>query len=151
MLSVQEVKEVMYEGYVALYNLRVSTRTKHRMFSELTAENPDNWRVVGITEAALKEFAKNDFNRPTTVCRAHTVERIQTSRDMFDGPLLDIDAWWELYTSRDQTVIATKSENMRKEAEISAYDVPAGLFRTSGFAFKCGKPEKEFLKSLISG
>jgi len=72
---------------------------------------------------------------------------MQTSREMFEGPMMDMDVWWEFYTSRDKTVIATKSENMRKEAEVSAFEVPEGLFPSRGFAFRVGKEEREFLLS----
>ncbi len=141
------VKESMYDGYRALYALDLPVQVKHRMFTELSSINPSNWRVVGMTLAALDEFVRHGLDRPRTVCRAHAVTRMQTSREMFEGPMMDMDVWWEFYTSRDKTVIATKSENMRKEAEVSAFEVPEGLFPSRGFAFRVGKEEREFLLS----
>lgn len=144
------VRYQLYQGYVALYNLDLPMRIKHRMFGELCSGlNPDHWRVVGMTELALQEFIANNFDRPKTVCRAHKVSRLETSKEMFEGPLMSFDEWWELYYERDKTVLATKSENMQKATEVQAYDVPAGLFVSKGYAFRVSKDEKAFLKEKV--
>ena len=41
--------------------------TKHRMLQNLMGMRKDGWRVIGITEAALKKFIENDFERPKTL------------------------------------------------------------------------------------
>ena len=148
-LRIEEIKEIIYEGYVALYNLRIPYQTKHRMFTEMWDLSPDNWRVVGITEAALAEFVENKWNRPKVVCRAHKIERIETSREMFEGPLMKMEAWWRFVTDRDTTVLATKSENMSAAQEVSAFDVPSGLFPSRGFAYRVGPEEKAFLQKIF--
>ena len=71
-----------------------------------------------------------------------------TSKEMLEGPLMDIDTWWEFYKNNDITVLATATENKSKEKEVIKYKVPSGLFETQGFAARVGPEEVEFLKGL---
>ena len=45
-------------------------------------------------------------------------------------------------------VLATASENYSKGQEIIKYNVPNGLFGRSGFGFRVGTEEIDFLKKL---
>ena len=110
----------------------------------------DGWRVIGITEAALKNFIEIDFESPKGINRSHIFQRSESSKIMIEKLDWDIESWWNFYVERDECILATSSENMDKKPDVIKHEVPRGLFNTRGFAFTVKKAEKEFLKSLSS-
>ena len=56
-------KEDFYHDFLLIRKMRAPTNKRYRMLGELFAVNPDAWRVIGITEAAVKVFAKHNFKR----------------------------------------------------------------------------------------
>jgi hypothetical protein len=122
----------------------------------MSGKNKDFWRVVGITELAFNKIVENDYELPkgtkdNRIQRAHIKNRIETSREMLEGPLMDIDTWWKFYLDNDKCVLATASENHSKEPETIKYNVPIGLFECSGFSFKVKSEEVNFLRELKEG
>jgi hypothetical protein len=151
------VKEIFYHDFLLIRKMKASFQTKHRMLWEMlgmSGKNKDFWRVVGITELAFNKIVKNDVNvakksiKNNRIQRAHIKKRIETSREMLEDPLMDIDTWWKFYSDNDKCVLATASENHSKEPEIIKYNVPIGLFECSGFSFRVGTDEINFLKKL---
>ena len=67
---------------------------------------------------------------------------------MFEKYDWSFDEFWNFIDERDNTILATTKENYSKGEEISAYDVPKGLFEAYGFAYRVNEREIEFLKSL---
>jgi len=82
------------------------------------------------------------------VNRSHIHQRSETSKYLFSQTDWDRDSWWDYYTKRDITILATSSENMDKKQDISKFDVPIGLFKARGFAFTVKDSEKEFLRDI---
>jgi len=145
-------KEDFYHDYLLIRKMRAPTSKRYRMLGELFACYPDAWRVVGITEDALKIFAAHNFKRVSRmgINRSHLVDRVKTYTTMLEGPLMECNEWWQFYLDNDKTILATSSENMSNGFS-KVYDVdPAlGLFKSHGFAWRHKDPEIEFLKETI--
>jgi len=145
----EDIKDIIFRGFLALQKMKgVPINVKHRMLGNLISMNKNTWRVVGITQAALEKFVENDFERPKGVNRSHIHQRSETSKYLFSQTDWDRDSWWDYYTERDITILATSSENMDKKQDISKFDVPIGLFKARGFAFTVKDAEKEFLRDI---
>ena len=153
----RSVKEIFYHDFLLIKKMKASFQTKHRMLWEMlgmSGKNKDFWRVVGITELAFNKIVENDVSdakkniKNNRIQRAHIKKRIETSREMLEGPHMDMDTWWKFYKDNDKCVLATASENHSKTQEIIKYNVPRGLFECSGFSFKVGTEEIDFLKKL---
>ena len=151
------IQKDAYHDFLKIREMKSSFPTKHRMLWEMLSKNGENkdfWRVVGITELAFNKIVKTDVDaakksiKDNRIQRAHIVKRIETSKKMLEGPRMDIDTWWEFYLANDTCVLATASENYSKGQEIIKYNVPNGLFGRSGFGFRVGTEEIDFLKKL---
>lgn len=113
-----------------------------------------SWRVVGITEAALKTYAASDFRHQARngLSRAHKVPRIKTVRELLskDAPFDPMD-FMRIWITNDVTVICAKGEN---KAELPPY-IP--ISNDEGLLFGCDrklagwyyrKKERNLLMSL---
>ena len=70
-----------------------------------------SWRVVGITEEAIKAIARNNFNYPTrTLARDHTRTRSETYNRTFNEKMVFED-WWNWIWENDKTVLVTNEEH----------------------------------------
>jgi hypothetical protein len=147
----QTMKNDIYKNYLLVLQMATSTARKIRILTEIFADNPDCWRVVGITKSALKRFKDFKFKRASRmgINRSHIVDRNKTYRRLIEHPIYDIDAFWQFYEENDKTVLSTSSENM------SGLDIEAvipvnvvDLFKNSGFAWRHSKAEVSFLKGL---
>jgi hypothetical protein len=73
-----------------------------------------SWRVVGITPAALEEFAAAGFHSKSGqgITRGHLQPRIETVRKLLlpDEPLSEED-FFETWLAADRTVLCAKGEN----------------------------------------
>ena len=145
--------EDFYHDYLLIRKMRAPTSKRYRMLGELFAVNPDAWRVVGITENALRVFAEHGFKRVSRmgINRSHMVDRIKTYTTMLEGPLMECDEWWNFYVDTDKTILATSTENMGKGEWSKIYDIDTslGLFRSQGFAWCHKEPEITFLKETL--
>ena len=80
MSTEDSTKDIIFGGFLALQKMKgVPVNVKHRMLTNLMAMNKNSWKVVGITQAALKKFVDNDFNRPKGVNRSHIHQRSETT------------------------------------------------------------------------
>ena len=148
-MDIEILKKTIFDGFLAVKKIKnITPSVRHRMLGCILSMNPNAWRVIGITKAALIKFIENDFKRPKGVNRSHIKQRSETSRIMFEKDSWDMDSWWEFYTERDKCILATSSENMNKDPEIIFAKVPEGLFKTRGFAYIVKDEEKAFLKQL---
>lgn len=147
-------KEDFYHDFLLIRKMRAPTTKRYRMLGELFAVNPNAWRVVGVTENALRVFAEHDFKRVSRmgVNRSHLVDRIDTYTTMLEGPLMKCEDWWNFYVDTDKTVLATSTENMGKGEWSKIYDIAPslGLFQSQGFAWRHKEPEIKFLKETIN-
>lgn len=148
-------KEIMHSDYLVVCKMRSSISIKVRLITEITSQNPDVWRVVGITDAALRIFEKHNFQRVSRmgVNRSHIVNRNTVYREMLENPIEDFKEWWGFYHENDRCVLATRKENMSESVGDDYIDIDEslGLFKSRGYAWTHRKDvEGEFLRKLAS-
>lgn len=119
----------MYEDYQSLRLMNASRDSKIKLLEFIVAQGTNNWRVVGITPAALEQFERQEYRRVTGsgIQRAHLYPRIETY-----GQLIDTNteqaAFWEWIEERDRTIFAVKGEHSDVTfAQAIRFDDP-GLF-----------------------
>lgn len=143
----------LYHDYLLIREMKVSDNTKVRMLTELMANNPNMWKIIGITEAALTVFKNSDFKRTGRmgINRSHFKKggRHKFYKEMLENPPTDYQTWWQDYEEFDKTIFATSSENKKNEfSKIIEFTDNDDIFKPSGFAWKHGKKEVDFLKKL---
>ena len=139
-----------HKYYLQLCKWDIPTKNKVKILGELMASAyDDHWRVIGITKEALNVFKTHGFKRVSRmgINRGHIFDRKDTLKFMLDHPFQDVDEWWNFYYDRDKTILITSTENMTGKLS-DHYIVPEGLFHNSGFAWRHGKQEVEFLTEL---
>lgn len=117
------------------------------------------WRVVGITREALDELEKVEFNKnklPRALCRGHIVDRIQTSRSLFDREEpMRLEDFFDTFLHNDRTVIMLNKQNDHTKPfpKFIPIDNPdAALFPNGSLmSWKHRKKEREYLRQLHSG
>lgn len=145
-----------HAAYLAICDFNCSPKAKRAMLDTLIADWPGHWQVVGITRAALEEFARYDFKRKSgmDLNRSHLMDRIDRNTYLLENVITDATEWWTYITDHDSTVLTTKSENMTdKWSEVFDFsDLPAeDAFTNSGFNCKYrAKIEKPYLQSLFA-
>jgi hypothetical protein len=114
------------------------------------------WRVVGITREALDLLAITDFNKnklPRQLCRGHIVDRIETTRLLFqrEAPM-GLEEFFEVFLKSDRTVIMLNKQNDHTKpfpAYIEIDNPDAALFPNGSLmGWKHRKKEREFLREL---
>jgi len=141
-------KKEIYEDALVVKTLKAPTKIKIRMLSELCGIYEDHWKVIGITKDALKVFFENNFERKSKmgINRSHFQDRYKTFTHLLTHDL-NCDEWWEYYDKHNVTVLATSTENMTNIwSEVYDVDTNLNLFKSSGFSWKHGKQEQQFLK-----
>ena len=139
-----------HQYYLDICGWDMPIKKKIRIMGELMAScYDDHWRVVGITREALNVFQAHGYKKVPRmgINRGHVFDRKDTLDAMINIPFQDAEEWWEFFYNRDQTILQTSTENMTGKLS-ETYEVPPGLFHTSGFAWKHGTEEIEFLIGL---
>ena len=139
-----------HKYYLQICKWDIPTKNKVKILGELMASAyDDHWRVIGITKEALNVFQNHGFKRVSRmgINRGHIFDRKDTLKYMLDYPFQDVDEWWNFYYDRDKTILMTSTENITGKLS-DHYSVPEGLFHNSGFAWRHGKEEVEFLTEL---
>jgi hypothetical protein len=114
------------------------------------------WRVVGITRKALDRLATVDFQKqklPRQLCRGHIVDRIATTRTLFDRDQpMPLDLFFEAFLENDCTVIMLNEENTHGKGFPTFIEIDnpdAALFRNGALmSWKHRKEERIFLQNL---
>ena len=141
-------KEEMHQDYLTIYGMNAPLPKKAIMLGGLLSCYEETWRVVGITEEALKVFKKHDFKSASKmgINRAHKVHRITTYKEMLSIKM-EIESWWAYYIKHDTTILSTSSENRRHVfSKTIIIDEQLGLFKSRGFKWRHGRDEISFLK-----
>jgi hypothetical protein len=143
----------LYDDYTLIRKMKVKDNSKVRMLTELMANNPKMWQIVGITHNALHVFHKCNFKRVNRmgINRSHFLMggRHTFYLNMLTNPLTDYQTWWQQYEEFDKTIFATSSENKKNTfSEIIEFTNGHDMFKPSGYAWKHGQKEVDFLKKL---
>ena len=161
-------KEKLEEFFSIFKELAKAKYPEHkslvRAFTALYGCYNDNpWRVVGITEEALKAFESTGFSRvpnnkdPMRVERAHIKQRSQWVKEMFEREWSCAKEWADFLYENDRTVLATAYENkmsdQKGEPLVIAYEIPDNgeYFRSQFIGCKFRKKvEGVLLKSFLT-
>ena len=140
----------LHKYYLDICKWDIPTKNKVKILGELMASAYENhWRVIGITKEALNVFQAHGFKKVSRmgINRGHIFDRKDTLQYMLDYPFRDVEEWWNFFYDRDKTILMTSTENITGKLS-DHYSVPEGLFHNSGFAWRHGKEEVEFLTEL---
>lgn len=146
-------EESIYEAYKVIKKIDAPISIKVRVLSELLGGYENIWQVTAITRNALIRFHKYKFRKESgmKINRAHIEDRADTYKFLLTSNL-NFDQWWKHFLPKNKTILAISEEN--KNIKIVPNDekfiIPKhlNLFKSSGFAWRHGKLEVEFLKQL---
>lgn len=102
----------------------------------------DSWRVIGISEDALRKIAAT--GKSDGLQRGHWFARDQRYEAMFseEVPPMDRDALINFFFEHDTTVVITKEQNNAGGDHTTwgkIIAVPEGIFTTRGYGFSVRK------------
>ena len=58
-----EIAKIMHQDYLEVCKMRSSIPIKVRVLTVIFGQNPDTWRVVGVSKKAIVVFAEHNFQR----------------------------------------------------------------------------------------
>ena len=126
-----------------------------RILTSIMAAKPFSWRVVGITEAALKKFSEFNFRYKSKagLTRAHLVPRIVTVGTLLaPSEPFNESEFLKIWLQNDKTVLCALGENKTSLPDFIPFE------NADGELFSCHRVlagwrhhrrEQEFLKNLF--
>jgi len=151
-----ERREATWQVYRTMHASRhlYHIKTLRTVLSELMYAEPDAWRAVGITRAALARYREADHRSITGLERAHLTDRQHMVGHIIDRdePLscLELFDYWR---ATDRVVIASRGENRSNTlGDWIAFDnADAEYFRRLGIGFSFRRDiEGELTRKLAS-
>jgi hypothetical protein len=135
--------DFIYKAYLLLKEAPATLEkwARQRAFESIAA-NLYSWRVVGISEAALRRIDQTGTNR--SLQRGHWFQRTDRYEAMFSSsaPPMQRDELLRFFFEHDTTVVILKEENNARDdhnAWGKIVPVPDGLFTTRGYGFNVRK------------
>jgi len=158
------LRKVLHGLYIALFKARQTCPGDFpdgyltRILTAIMGIEDCGWRVIGITREALDALATNDFNKNklhSKLCRGHKIDRIKTTRELFDREKpMKLDEFFKVFLRNDQTVIMLNEQNNHTKPfpKFIKIDNPdAELFPNGSLmGWKHRKKEREYLRQLHS-
>lgn len=133
-----DIKKEIYEDAQILKMMKAPDKIKVKILGDLLIRYENIWRVVGITEQALKVFAKHDFKKVSKmgINRSHLQDRHRTYPYLFNENL-SFKEWWNYLKENNDCILATASENMKGNSgvKIISIDTNLNLFKSKGFSW----------------
>lgn len=143
----------IYDDAQLIKKMKAPKEIKVKILGALLSRFEGIWRVVGITEDALKKFESKGFKRESgmQINRSHLKDRSDTYPPLVTEDL-SYEKWWDYLLKHNDCILTTSSENMSgiwsRKIEI---DTNLGLFMSSGYAWKHRlKKEGAYLKVLYN-
>jgi hypothetical protein len=131
--------EFLYKNYLLLRTAPPSvTKWARQLALESIASCKNSWRVIGISELALREIAA--AGKRTDQQRGHWYPREKRYGTLFGekSKILERDAFIKFFFEHDTTVILTKAQN-NKNGDHSTWGrivpVDEGFFPLRGYIF----------------
>lgn len=123
-----------------------------RILTSIMSAKPFAWRVVGVTEAALKKFHELNYRYQSghRLTRAHLRPRIETVRELLNRsePMSESE-FIEYWFAHDRTVLCAVGENKTTVPQYIDIENSDGLlFSSNRIAWQHGKKERELLQTL---
>jgi hypothetical protein len=118
-VAYREPTEAEKRNYYAIYELvfdsHFSLSKKRSVMTAVFGYEAWSWRVVGITEDAIRAIARNNFNKPARVlARDHQLPRVTTYNKLFEKKM-PFGEWWDWIWENDQTTLMTNEEHHNKK------------------------------------
>ncbi len=160
------LREALHGLYVALFSAKRACPEDFRggrltaIQTAIMAIEDCGWRVVGIAREALDLLATVDFNKnklPRQLCRGHIIDRIETTRSLFDKreEPMALKDFCSTFLHNDRTVIMLNKQNDHTKPfpDYIEIDNPdAALFPNGSLmSWKHRKKEREYLRHCILG
>ena len=153
MTPTAEQQEAIYEFYCLIYSSNFAQAKKRTLMTSVMCYEKWSWRVVGITENAVRAIARNNYNKPKKIlARDHVNPRAETYSKIFSGDLMSLHDWWSWVWERDKTVLMTNDEHhSRAISRVFEIDTSLGLFQCAGLVGWNQTKEKEgaYVESLV--
>lgn len=110
----EEEKKNYYAIYELIYDSHFSLSKKRSVITAVLGYEAWSWRVVGITEEAVKAIARNNFNKPARIlARDHQLPRVTTYNKIFESKMPFVE-WWSWIWENDKTTLMTNEEHHSK-------------------------------------
>lgn len=107
-------KQNYYAIYELIYDSHFSLSKKRSVITAVLGYEAWSWRVVGITEEAIKAIARNNFNKPARMlARDHHLPRVETYNKIFEIKM-PFSEWWDWIWENDKTTLMTNDEHHSK-------------------------------------
>ena len=104
-------KKRLYEFYELLFDSHFTLSKKRSVMRAVLGYETWSWRVVGISEEAIKAIARNNFNKPVRkLARDHTKTAATTYKIAFERKM-QFEEWWNLIWENDKTILITNEEH----------------------------------------
>ncbi len=143
--------------YLAVYRAHRSdpeTWNSHHCTRVLTAVMGGrhfSWRVVGITEAALKILYEHGFQlkKGVKITRAHIKARADTVQALLKLPELSETDFIDFWLKHDEVVLCGPGENRKQVGKYHLIENDSGaLFSSNTVSWKHKQPERDHLAAM---
>ena len=146
-------QSLMHQFYCLIHSSGFALSKKRTLMTSVMGYEKWSWRVVGISEEAIRAIAKHGYRKPPrTLARDHVKPRAETYTKIFEGDLMPLEEWWLWVWEHDKTVLMTNQEHTsRSISRVYEIDWTLGLFQCAGLAGWSQTKAKEgtFLKNLV--
>ncbi len=138
--STESRRAATHAIYLTLHRARgfYHPKTLRTVMCEMMYAEPQAWRAVGITRAALAAYADAGHRPIKGLERAHLTDRSKMVSHVFDREEpLSCDELFSYWIETDQVVIAMRAENRAAQLGgwISFENPDASLFTRAGIGF----------------
>lgn len=107
----QQKKAELYKIYELLFDSSFTLPKKRSVITAVLGYETWSWRVVGITEEAIKAIAREKFNKPSReLARDHMRTRVETYSRIFNEKM-GFNEWWDWIWENDKTILMTNEEH----------------------------------------
>lgn len=122
-----------------------------RVMTAIMGARKFSWRVIGITETALRILRENGYKRKDgdKITRAHLRERSATVKELLSLPELSEAKFFEFWRKHDPVVLCAPGENKKAVGPyIAIENERSDLFSSGTVSWRHGQLERDFLAAL---
>jgi hypothetical protein len=144
-------KTLIYKIYELIYSSHFTLPKKRSLMTAALGYETWSWRVVAISEEAIKAIARNNFNKPSNIlARDHTSSRSETYTKIFEEKM-SFQTWWDWVWEHDKTTLMTNAEHHSKKiSKVYSLDHSLSYFVGTDVAgwYQTKAREGEFVRKL---
>ena len=111
----EDEKRLYYRFYQLIFDSHFALAKKRSVMTAALGYEAWSWRVVAITENAIKAIAKNNFKKPSNMlARDHHHSRAETYNKIF-AEIMPYEVWWQWVWENDETILVTNEEHRSQQ------------------------------------